>query len=172
MRIALLIFIFLQFQLYGFEKYEPMNKVTIKWGEGLNLSLTKEGFRTTNKGLGVLGSFRLKNEKFRSVKLSKIIRFPQHNMLLVLHKYTVYILDLKKEKMIGQFKIPSRGTPRFLKIEPHENGYTSLKVTFHVLPKPRTKEEKGNNTRPIGRPGPLITRIMIYKDGKYLPFKK
>jgi hypothetical protein len=87
-------------------------------------------------------------------------------MLLVRHKYTVYIVDLKKEKMIGQFTIPSRGTPRFVKIEPHENGYTSLKVTFHVLPKPRTMKEKG------GRPGPLITRIMIYKDGKYLPLKR
>jgi hypothetical protein len=137
---------------------EPIH---IQWGEGLNLSLTKEGFRTTNKGLGVIGSFRLKDEKFRSVKLSNIIRFPQHNMLLV-----------KKEKMIGQFKIPSRGTPRFVKIEPHENGYTSLKVMFNVLPKPRTKEEKGKKIRPIGRPGPLITRIMIYKEGKYLPLKR
>lgn len=147
--------------------------IHIQWGEGLNLDLKKEGFRTTTKGLRVFASFRLKDEQFRSVKLTDSIRYPLHNMLLVRHKYTVYILDLKKEEMIGQFKIPSRGTPRFVKIEPHENGYTSLKVMFRMLPRARTEEEKKQKIiRPIGRPGPLITKIMVYRDGKYIHQKR
>ncbi len=173
MRILLLTFIFFQFQLFGLEKHEPVKQAHIQWGEGLNLNLDKEGFRTTTEGLRVFGSFHSKREQFRSVNMMTRIRFPLHNMLLVRHNYTVYILDLKKEEMIGQFRIPSRGTPRFLKIEPYENGYTSLKVMFRMLPRARTEEEKKQKIRrPIGRPGPLITRVMIYKDGKYLPLKR
>jgi len=148
------------------------NDIHIQWGEGLNLDLKKEGLRTTTEGLRVFGSFRLKDEQFRSVKLTGSIRYPLHNMLLVRHNNIVYIIDLKKEEMIGQFKIPSRGTPRFLKIEPYENGYTSLKVMFRMLPRARMEEEKKQNIIRIGRPGPLITKIMIYKDGKYFPLKR
>lgn len=173
MRILLLTFIFLQFQLFGLEKHEPFKQANIQWGESLNLNLDKEGFRTTTEGLRVFGSFRLKDEQFRSVNMRKSIRFPLHSMVLVCHNYIVYILDLKKEEMIGQFKVPSRGTPRFVKIEPHENGYTSLKVMFRMLPRARTEKEKKQKIRqPIGRPGPLITRVMIYKNEKYLPLKR
>ena len=172
MKHILILLLCLQLQLFAVEKREPLLKANIQWGEDLNLYLSKEGFRTTVKGLKVFGSFNLKDEQFRSVKLTNSIRYPLHNMLLVRHNYTVYILDLKKDEMIGQFRIPSRGTPRFVKIEPHENGYTSLKVMFRILPRARTEEEKEKKIRPRGRPGPLITKVMIYKDGKYLPLKR
>lgn len=144
-------------------------KFQIQWGEGLNLKLTKEGLKTTINGLKVFGSFTLKDEGFRSADRVKNLRFPLHPILLVEYDHTIYILDGNKEEMIGQFKIPSMGSPRFIKIEPYENGYTSLKVMFRMLPTPTEAE---NKKKYVGRPGPLITTIMVYQDGKYIPLKR
>lgn len=151
----------------------PLNETPktfhIQWGEGLNLELTKKGFKTTIEGLKVFGSFRLKDEDFRSIDRFNNLRFPLHPMLLVEYDHTIYILDTHKKEMIGQFKIPSRGSPRFVKIEPYKNGYTSLKVMFRILPTP-TEEE--NKIKYVGRPGPLITTIMVYEGGKYIYLKE
>ena len=165
MRLIFLLFILLQCQLIAVEKTEPVQKSGVRWGDGMYLSLGKDGFKSS-KGTRVFASFSLQREHFRSVSLSDRISFPLHDLVLVFHEYTIYILDLRKGEMLGHFKIPSRGTPRFIKIEPYENGYTSLKVMFRMLPRERTEEEK-KARKPIGRPGPLITKVIIYKDGKY-----
>ena len=167
MKYIFILVLCLQLQLYATEHSHEVSKANISWGENLNLTLDENGFSTTTKGLRVFGSFSLKDEDFRSILLYKNLRFPKHNMILVRHNYTIYILDLNKEEMIGEFKIPSRGTPSFIKIEPNENGYTSLKTSFNILPK-----EPSDKKQPIGRPGPRITTIMIYKDGKYIHLKK
>ena len=170
MRFILLLFLLLPLESFAVKQDEVVKRASIRWGDHLYLTLNEKGFRSS-KGARVFASFALQNDFFRSVSIHDRISFPLHNIVLLSHEYTIYILNLKKREKIGQFKIPSRGTPRFIKIEPYKNGYTSLKVMFRMLPRERTAIEKSQR-KPIGRPGPLITKVIIYKDGSYQYLKK
>ncbi len=139
----------------------PVKTSYIEWGDNLHIKLDEKGFHTA-EGLHVFGSFSLKDKDFRSIEIARSIHHPLHAYALAYSQYTVYILDLEHEKMIGSFNLPERGTPRFIKIEPDNNGQTTLRTVFTILPSPGTR----------GRPGPPIHQVMIYEDGKFLNNKR
>ena len=136
---------------------------SISWDK--NLSVTLDGDTLTNsENIRIIGSFNLEGEDFRTISLrTKNITFPLHNILLARKDYTVYILDIRKEAMIGQFNIPSRGTPRTLEIQRDNYNFTKIGTQFRMLPR-----QKNNTNKKVGRPGPLITQVMVYRDGKYI----
>ncbi len=135
----------------------PIAKASISWGDTLFVTLDAQGLHCSD-GVHVFASFELKDERFRSADISKIIHYPLHPYLLAYHQHTIYILDLQREKMIGRLALPKRGTPRFIKIEPHKNGFTSLRAVFSILPPPGTQ----------GRPGPPIHKTLIYHQGEFV----
>ncbi len=141
----------------------PVNSAHIQWDENLSVTLDSTGLRGSN-GIRVFGSFNLKGEDFRSISFrAKEIKFPKHNIILARKDYTIYILDLEKEEKIGQFKIPSSGTPRTLEIQRDNYCFTMLRSTFRMLSK------KGNK---VSKPGPKITQTMVYRNGKYIHERK
>lgn len=136
---------------------------SISWDKNLTVTLDSNGL-TSSEGIRIIGSFNLKGEDFRTINLRvKNITFPIHNILLARKDYTIYILDIKKEEMIGHFRIPSRGTPRTLDIQRDNYNFTKIQTQFRMLP---TQKKDGN--KKIGRPGPHITQVMVYRDGKYI----
>lgn len=152
----------------------PLTKADIKWEDRHFVRLDKNGF-STSEGMQVIGSFSHKGDRFRSIGLRESVRYPLHPLILVRQGYTIYILDLKKEKKIGKFNIPSTGTPHDVKIEPDKNGMTTLKTVFHLLPSEDemyiTDPVSGERKRKPFRPGPLIEQVLIYKNGEYV-YKK
>lgn len=181
MKYIFLLLTLFSLNLSGAQRQESVKQANIVWSEGFSLNLNEKGFKSS-EGLSVFGSFSLNNERFRSIDMWEHIKFSMHDIILARKDFTIYILDLRKEKKIGEFKVPSRGTPRFIKVEPNENGTTNLRVMFRILPKAEpikkpqtidknsTKEDKYKRPvvrRRVGRPGPLINEIFVYKDGLY-----
>lgn len=164
-----------------------ITKADIHFADSLHVTLDENGFKTN--GVKIFGSFSLQNEESRIIYRYKEIKFPQHEIVLAQKDYTIYILDLQKEKMIGKFKIPSRGSPKYVKVFTDENGFTSLQVQFRILPVPKyklVKEVVGYNEdgskiiktvkRQVNtgsfRPGPLNTLKYVYLNGKYVYKRK
>jgi len=151
-----------------------LTKADIKWEDGYFVRLDKNGF-STSKGMKVIGSFSYKGDRSRSIGLRESIIYPLHPLILVRQGYTIYILDLEREKKIGQFNIPSTGTPHDVKIKPDQNGMTTLRTVFNILP---SEDEmytidpvSGERIRKPFRPGPLIEQVLIYQNGEYI-YKK
>jgi len=162
MKYILLLLLLVNTQAFALKKASMFFDAYILWDKELYIKLSPSRLEHS-KDLNIFGSFSLKRDRFRSIELrNRSIKYPRYEVLLAQKGTTVYILDLSTEKLIGQFELPLRGAPRFIKIEPNDESLTNLRYHFRRLPKKGYK----------GRPGPLIEKIFVYKNGQYSEHKK
>lgn len=187
-QIANLFFYSILIFLFSAQLPASMTNAKIYFADSLYIHLDKNGFKTN--GVKIFGSFKLKNEEAKRLDRGHVLQFPEHEIILAHKDYTIYILDLNREKMLGKFKIPSRGAPKYIDIIPEENGYASVNTKFRILPEPPKYEiikkvigHDKNGTEIIQtlkqpviqknfRPGPLIEVKQIYVNGKYVHDKQ
>jgi len=165
MKHLFLLCIFIQLQLFAVEKSLLTQDTYIQWDGNLSVTVDSSGIKSS-KGLLVVGSFSLIGEHYRSVELDlrQSMHLPSHDMILVRKNKTLYILDMRKEKKIGEINLPERGIVETIEIKPNDDKVTTLSYFI-----PAVGYTIGNK---LARPGPPITKIWIYKDGKYIPETK